>query len=255
MVQPRTKQLISDAVNTSMAENEVSAVRNIVVGKLRADLMGHMYWIFKKETVLPTSRPANCPPSEWAAANFEGNVIWRITEVNAPGDPRLPSRHKRMFDASNSCSAVCQLMCICFCMRSAPLTLPLRGQPRTITKMHMVSGMYWTPKKVLNPLVMGKTRIHTLIEDANVSQGGMHGYRHTWLEATVIDDGGRLERVGIDPTAAQFGHAADILIWAEDDPAWQSYKSEKVCSDFTLGYVATLLDHGLHTMLPGFHAS
>ncbi len=249
MIQPRTKNLIGVAAKTSGAETDFSAVTKTVKGLLRTDLRNNIFWTFKKETALPSSRPQNCPVSEWVAA--AGHKVWEITETETPGDPCVPARCTAMFDASNSCSAVCQLMCICYHMRPLPLILQLGGQLLTIDKMHMVNGTYRTKKKVFNPLLMGMTRVHTLMEDAAEYQDGMHGYKHTWLEATVIDSNGAVKHVGIDPTAAQFGHATEVLIFTQGAPEGGSYIREKECTNYTLRDLADLLNYGLHAMMPG----
>ena len=134
----------------------------------------------------------------------------------AKGDPSYDDKWKPIWEASSNCtSVVCAIACIAQSRLEQGKEIAVSSRSLggfcKILDLHIVTGV-WNGV-CNNPLLAFPGEYRFMLEEA-ISDG----YKHMWLELTVLIPDGSETVLSMDPTAAQFGSPQPIVTWHSNNP-------------------------------------
>jgi hypothetical protein len=209
-VQRRSKRGVAgDIVNiaktalqvTNDCRNTIIDYRFQVVGE-RKDVAWNAFPLSQKQKL------------EWVKVSEP--CILDVQVTTAKGDPSFDDKWKLIWEASSNCtSVVCVVACIAQTRLEQGKDIAVSSRSLgcycKILDLHIVTGV-WNGV-CNNPLLAFPGEYRFMLEEAIVN-----GYKHMWLELTVLKPNGSETVLSMGPAAAQFGSPQPIVTWHSNNP-------------------------------------
>jgi hypothetical protein len=198
---------------------------------------------------------------DWNALPLSQEQKQELASVNEPcildlqvtvakGDPSYDDKWKPIWEASSNCAVVvCAVGCIAQSRleqgKGIAVSSRSLGGFCKVLDLCIVTGV-WNGV-CSNPLLAFPGEYRFMLEEATGE-----GYKHMWLELTVVRPDGSQTVLSMDPTAAQFGSPQTIVTWQSNNPEpGKHYRPHsKQSTKGAVGQVQEVLDN-MDTTFPG----